>query len=268
MSLDFLDAAELRIDVERDRFGRPKIQPPGGGKPTAYTRCTTFIKCVEDTTTLEKWGRRMVLVGAASDPSLIERAAGTSDRGELDALAETALVAAKAHEKRDKGTHLHLLSEMVDRGQPLPDDTSTHDRADMLAYWRATHPLHVTHIETLTVLDDWKVAGTPDRLIEYGGRTYIADLKTGRVDFGALKMAMQLAIYSRSVLYDHQTQTRTPLPDVDQDRAVIIHLPAGSGSCSLLWLDIAAGWEAVKVARQVRQVRNVRNVLSPFEVAS
>jgi len=262
--------AERLVPIERDRYGRPKVVPPGGTKPVAYSRCTTFIKCIEDTSTLEKWGKRMVLMGAMLDPSITERAAWESDRETLDGLAEEALVAAKAHEKRDKGTHLHALSEIVDRVTSLPGGISDKDRADMRAYRSATGDLDVTHIEQFTVLDEFKVAGTPDRLVQVGGRTYIADLKTGRVDYGALTIAMQLAVYSRSVFYDHLTLTREPLPDVDQDRAVVIHLPSGSGRCELHWVDIAQGWEKVGLAREVRQARNLkqRHLFEPFGVAS
>lgn len=267
---EFPPRAERGGPIERDYRGNPKVVPPGGTKTVAYTRCTTFIKCLSDTTTLEKWGKRMVLMGAMLDPSITERAAWESDRGVLDGLAEEALVAAKAHEKRDKGTHLHLLSELVDRGEPLPDGTSDRDALDMAAYQGSTLDLEMTHIERFTVLDEFKVAGTPDRLVRVGGRTYIADLKTGRVDYGALTISMQLAVYSRSVFYDHLTQTREPLPDVDQNRAVVIHLPSGSARCELHWVDIAAGWDKVGLARLVRQARNLKqkHLFAPFEVAS
>lgn len=274
---DLLSRPERRAPIERDHMGRPLIVPPDKDRPVAYTRCTTFIKCLDDTSLLERWGKRMVLVGAALDPSIPSRAAWEFDRDALDGLAEQALEAAKAHEKRDKGTRLHLLSEHVDRGEPLPDSvtigkrvhvTTDQDRADMDAYRAATEPLRVTHIECFTTLDDLRVAGTPDRLVEVNGRTYIADLKTGRVDLGALAIAMQLAVYSRSVFYDHVTREREPLPDVDQDRAIVMHLPSGSGRCELHWVDIATGWEHVLLAREVRKARNLKqqHVFQPFGV--
>src|SRR5690606_3682330 len=71
------------------------------------------------------------------------------------------------------------------------------------------------------------------------------------------------SVYSRSVLYDPATRERTPL-EVDQDRAIVSHLPAGQGRCELHWVDIAAGWEAVQVATQVRQWRKRRGLLTPL----
>jgi hypothetical protein len=90
--------------------------------------------------------------------------------------------------------------------------------------------LEILGVERFTVLDDLKIGGTHDRTVRYQGRQYISDLMTGSIEYGALKIAMQLAVYSRSVLYDHRTFERTPL-DVDQERALVIHLPAGPGRC-------------------------------------
>lgn len=272
--LDFLDApSEVPVEVPRDRYGRPLVVPPGEVKAVPYTRVTTFIDVLEDKTTLTNWAKRMVLIGACADPSIIEEASRTGDKRDHNRLADRALEAAKANDSRNKGTHLHALSECVDRGEELPRfvtgengpvEVTEQDRADMDAYRLATEPLDVQYIETLTVHDGLRVAGTPDRIVKVGGRSVIADLKTGSVEYGALKMAMQLSIYARSVFYDHATQSRSPLPEVDLDRAIIVHLPAGSGTCSLLWLDIAAGWQAVDVARRVREARAWKNVLAPF----
>jgi hypothetical protein len=136
-------------------------------------------------------------------------------------------------------------------------------RADLDAYAAATAKLEIVGIERFSVLDELKIGGTHDRTVRYQGRDYIADIKTGSVEYGALKIAMQLAVYSRSVLYDPATRERTPL-EVDQDRAIVIHLPAGQGRCDLHWVDIAAGWEAVQVATQVRQWRKRRGLLTPL----
>jgi hypothetical protein len=41
--------------------------------------------------------------------------------------------------------------------------------------------------------------------VEYGGKRYIADLKTGSIEWGTLKIAAQLAVYARSHTYDVAT---------------------------------------------------------------
>lgn len=242
-----------------------------------YTRCTTFVDCIEDKSALAAWGKRMVLLGAAHDPGLIAQARGLdpqnpADKRTLNRLAERAAAVAGSHTKRDHGTHLHALSEYIDRGEPLPAPT-TQDVADMAAYKAATVHLDVVHVERLVVVDALTVAGTPDRISYYEGPGphgtpmaghLITDLKTGSVDHGGLRMAMQLAVYSRGKFYDHTTGTRSPLPDVNQDWGLIIHLPAGTGQCTVYWIDLTIGWQAATVARQVRHLRTTRKILTAF----
>ena len=124
--------------------------------------------------------------------------------------------------------------------------------------------MRMLHVEQFTVLDELKIGGTPDRVVEYDGQRYIADVKTGSIEYGAGAIAMQLAVYAHSRLYNLRTGERTPL-DVHQDRAVVIHLPAGTGTCTLHWVDITAGWEAVQHATWVRAWRARRNLIAPTD---
>lgn len=250
-------------DIQRDRFGRPLVVPPEGGRPVAYTRCTTYVDALEDKYNLQRWQQRMVALGMADRPDLVLAAgAHRDDRDELNRIVDQAMDAAQAHAAAGVGTSLHKLTEQLDRGQ-IPGPVPEAYRADLDAYAAATAKLEIVGIERFSVLDELKIGGTHDRTVRYQGRDYIADIKTGSVEFGALKIAMQLAVYSRSVLYDPATRERTPL-EVDQDRAIVIHLPAGQGRCELHWVDIAAGWEAVQVATQVRQWRKRRGLLTPL----
>ena len=250
-------------DVQRDRFGRPLVVPPEGGRPMAYTRCTTYVGVLEDTYNLSRWQQRMVALGMADRPDLVLAAgAHRDDKVELNRIVDQALDAAQARAAAGVGTSLHKLTEQLDRGQ-IPGPVPEAYRADLDAYAAATANLEMVGIERFTVLDELKIGGTHDRTVRYQGRTYIADIKTGSIEYGALKIAMQLAVYSRSVLYDPATRERTPL-EVDQDRAIVIHLPAGRGRCELHWVDIAAGWEAVQVATQVRQWRRRRDLFTPL----
>lgn len=241
-------------EVSRDRWQRPLITPPGGGKAIAYTRCTTFVGCLEDTYSLSRWQQRMVATGLSMRPDLqLAVSAHKDDKGKLDKICEDATEAAAAHGKATIGTALHALTERIDRGLDvgvIPDAY----KADLAAYEQATKDLVATHIEQLTVDDALQVAGTPDRVVKFQGKRYIADVKTGTLDYGAGKIAMQLAVYARSQTYDHVTNTRSD-HGADLKRAIIIHLPAGEGICRLVWVDIEAGWHAVALARKVREWR-------------
>jgi hypothetical protein len=256
-------------EVPRDHFGRPLILPPGGGKPVAYTRATTFVGCLEDTNNLTRWAKRMVALGLASRDDLALRVASLgpqpddeeqarSWKKDMDRVCEAATEAAKASAAATIGTALHALTERHDRGL-TPGSIPAAYAGHLDAYAVATQRFSMRHIEAFCVQDQLKIGGTPDRVMEVDGRLVIGDVKTGDVTYGAGKIAMQLAVYAHSELYDVTTGTRTPLGDVDTDRGLIIALDAKTGLCRLLWVDIAAGWESVQLAGQVRQWRNRRS---------
>jgi hypothetical protein len=251
--VEFLGVGE----IPRDRWGRPLIIPPGGGKPKPYTRATTFVGALEDTYNLGLWQQRMVALGLAQrDDLLLAVAALTAEnKDDLNKLCEAAREAAAASAGATIGTALHKMCERLDRGEKFVIPTAA--KADIEAYKQATAGVRWTHIEELLVHDGLEVAGTPDRIGLDPTRAplpQVYDIKTGSIDYGLAKIAMQLAMYARSQAYDVDLGTREPL-EVDLSTAVIIHLPAGSGRCDLVPVDIAAGWEGVQLAREVRAWR-------------
>ncbi|MER8116259.1 hypothetical protein [Streptomyces sp. NPDC094031] len=292
------------VDVPRDGWDRPLVVPKQGGRPVALTRTTTFIDCIEDKSALSGWKSRMTLVGAAMRPDLLNMVSqldpqDPADKRKLDRLAEQAQDISGANAKREKGTHLHTLSEYVDRGQSLPAGTSAADQLDMSAYMGATVPFTVKAVERFVVVPKLGTGGTFDRLLEYAGPGpygehveghYIGDLKTGSVQYGALKMATQLAVYSRGEFYDHTlfpvdpadrkafvawkkrevpaeeaAAAYSPLPGhVSKKWGIIINLPAGSGECTLHWVDLEIGWAAARLARQIRTTRSTKGAMLPW----
>ena len=118
-------------------------------------------------------------------------------------------------------------------------------------------------VELMVVLDEWKVAGTLDRIVRCPGfaRPLIADLKTGRsLEYSWHSIAVQLAIYAHAdALYaqggadDGSEDERYEMAPVDQRWALIFWLPAGSGTCKVYGVDIEAGWEAFKLAMATRE---------------
>ncbi|MFI6205894.1 hypothetical protein ACIBAI_05765 [Streptomyces sp. NPDC051041] len=300
--MKFIDLTP-ELTVPRDGRDRPLVVPKHGGKPVALTRTTTFIDCIEDKSAISDWKARMTLVGAARRPSILDVARqldpdDPDDKRRLNALAEQAQDISGANAKREKGTHLHTLSEYVDRGEPLPAGTSAKDVLDMAAYMAATVDFEVRAVEKFVVVPELRTGGTFDRLLEYAGPgpngehvegLFIGDLKTGSVQYGALKMAMQLAVYSRGELYDHTrfpvdpadrkafadwkkrevpaaeaAQAYTPLPAVSQKWGIIINLPAGSGECTLHWVDLEIGWAAARLAMEVRATRSLKGAMLPW----
>lgn len=254
--------------LERDRYGRPLILGPDG-KRTPYTRCTTYVSALEDTYNLEKWKMRQVAVGMSLRPDLVMKvAAGKHDKATVGEAAESALETAGSSAAADIGTALHKFTESDDRGTLDMDTVPALYRPDIAAYRQVmtAGKLTVTQIERFGVNDELRVGGTWDREVTLNRKGYIFDVKTGHdpLKYGALKIAMQLAVYAHSRAYDVDTGERSDL-DVDLERGIVCHLQAGKGKATLHWVDIAAGWEAVQVARQVREWRSRRGLAEAFE---
>lgn len=257
-----------------------------------YTRCTSFVGVLDDRSNLEKWKLRIVLTGLGVDHDLLMAldAADPDDREELDAIAEEAFMIGEGHAKAQKGTNLHYLSEFVDKNEPLPEQlynedaekwepVTLQDRADMAAWKRTLDELGVMILdsERFVVNDEYQIGGTYDRLVDFTEsdpcelckipRPKILDLKTGRVDYGAGKIAQQLAVYAHSDDYDPETGTRTK-QDVCQHVGIVIHLPQGTGEATVLLADLVQGWEAVGLSAKVREFRRTeKNLLTPLETS-
>jgi hypothetical protein len=120
--------------IARDRYGRPLIVPPEGGKPVAYQRVSKLAKYLGDTYALDQWRSRQVITGLVRRPDLITLAASVGDdKQRLNGIARDEMAAAESDRAANIGTALHALTEQVDDGADiatLPPDT----QPDMEAY--------------------------------------------------------------------------------------------------------------------------------------
>lgn len=258
-------------EIPRDRWGRPMVMPPKGTKRVAYRRATTFVGCLDDMNGLLKWSNRQVAIGMGQRKDLVLAAAAAdpADKKKLGEIADKAAEHAKGlvGDAAETGTALHSLTERVDRGEKLGVIPGEY-KADIEAYRRATEHIEFIGIETFRVHDEWKVAGTADRIGILHGRPMIMDIKTGSVDYPH-KMAMQLAMYAHSVPYDIATDKRgVDEQPIHPGYGVIIHLPAGKGICELYEIDIAVGWGACLIAKQVWDWRGRKDITRLIDPAA
>jgi hypothetical protein len=251
------------VDPKRDWVKRPLVYPvgsdPAKDKTKAYTRVTTFVGALEDNFNLTKWQLRQAMIGLADRPDLLlSVSAHRDDKDELNAIAEKAIEASKAGASAVSGTAYHLLTEKIDRGEPLPFLPES-ARLDLEAFRIRTAGLTVCEIERFLVNDELQAAGTTDRIYDVPGfGRVIGDTKTGKsVELGILKIAMQLATYSRSKAYCVDSGQRFDI-DVSQDWGLIVHLPAGTGACHLWWVNLQIGWAGVQLAKAVREFRKIK----------
>lgn len=284
-------------ELPRDQWGRPLITPPEGGEAVAYQRVTTFVGPLEDTYQLNQWSTRMALVGLMKRADLQLAVLAIPDPNEkyakrkLNNIARDARDAAGAGRKALTGTAMHTFSERHDKGEDVMSQVPEAYRADLTAYAEVMRYFEVLDLEGFVVVDHLRTGGSYDRILrvtEEGlrqyeedtghpmtypdgtrvqpGDTFIGDVKTGRLDFGFNKIAMQLGVYSRGKKYDHTTGTRTDLPgNPRQDWGIVIHLPAGEGRAELVWANIAAGYDAAeRLAHEVHKWRKRDDLATTF----
>jgi hypothetical protein len=268
-------AGGVQPDPKRDRWGRyllPDPGEPGATSTLPWTRATTFAKSISDTFGLTKWQLRMALKGLTMRPDLYARASAATvdDKQVLDQVAEAAKEAAASSSGANLGSALHQFTERLDRGEqvqvPPPWD------ADIAAYQRALTEHHIdvdaALIERIIVVRQHHVAGTLDRI--YSSPTWrlprIGDLKTGKdLTYSWMEIAVQLALYANAdAMWNGLTDQYEPMPQVDREVGVVIHLPVGKATATVYEVDLAAGWEIAQTCAQVRELRTRRDLAQPM----
>ena len=242
--------------------GRYQIVPEGSkdGKAKPLTRVTNYARELEDTFSLVQWQKRMVLLGAAGRSDITVAAlANSDDNKKLNELAESAMDAAKANAARETGSALHRLCERVDQGEVmnLPEPWASDIAAYRACLGAEGVEIVPDYIEGVVVHPALGLAGRFDRIVRYGQGLAVLDLKTGSdLSYSWGSIAMQLAIYaSARTIYDPATRTHSPMPIVAQDYGLVAHLPAGSGTCTLYAVDLAAGRAGLEIIKAVKDYR-------------
>lgn len=287
--LDQLGSNAGGDDLRRDQWGRLLVVPPGGGDPVGYTRVTTVAKTLDDGGGLAPWKAAMTACGLMMRPGLRAQwealisahngrpwYAGEQAKAACKRLVEESAEAGGASDRRDQGLSVHAILAMLDRDASMPPFLTPDTERDIEAYVNAlaAHGVIVMpeFVEITGVLDHFQVGGTFDRIVRVEGfpLPMIADLKTGEdLTYSGGSFSVQLGGYSRFDSIYEQGRTpaddvRKPMPKVDQERGLIIHLPAGSGRCELHVVDLEAGWAGFQLSMQVRGWRKRKNLLTPI----
>jgi hypothetical protein len=251
-----------------------------------FTRATTVAKTLDAEGGLADWRSTMAITGLmvrrglrAQWEALIAETAGDpwynspASKAQAKALVKECQEAGGSSDRAKIGNALHAITAAVDAGKDiahLSDETATDVAAYVAGLSSAGVVIDQRYIEQMVVLDDWQVSGTFDRLAVVGGVPMIADLKTGdNLEYSWLQIAVQLAIYAHAdciyrqgVAPNGSKDQRLPMPQVDQARALVMHLPAGQGRLDLYLVDIARGWEAFQHSMWTRGWRNTAKAIA------
>jgi hypothetical protein len=284
---------EVPETIPRDRWDRPLIVPPGGGKPIAYTRASTLGKAIEDTYHLNRWMLRCVAYGLSRRPDLVALAASIAtnegdDRAPLDEICNKAHEAAKGDKGANVGTALHKLSERRDAGEDLA--YLTPELAEAIdAYGQQMKIFEVLAAETFVVCDPLQAAGSFDRVVRLlvdlefhhaklgrtvipAGTVLVLDLKTGKLDsakYWGPTYGVQQTVYACGSPYQHP-RGRLDWEEVlgagvrpSTDWALILHVPSDSPKdAGLVMVDLSIGAVLAELAVEVRQGRKAKGLLS------
>lgn len=277
------------VDPQLGDFRRFK-----NGNPQGLTRATTFNKAAQNTTSLNAWGKRNVVMGASLRPDVLRRAHGLkheTDKNELDQIVRELETAAGAKISADEGTYLHEFTEKIDAGLLTPDDAPKAYRADLERYVEALahHGLEPVPglIERTTMISEFGgVVGTFDRIFFHrpSGTYVVGDLKTGKtMEYALEETETQIWTYAHGVnqngVYDWNTDTwrpvahdagvpnsMPPLVKVREDVGVIVHMPVQGplrGDVYVLKADLVAGAEHAKLCHTIRS--RAKRKVTPFE---
>ena len=263
-------------EPKHDRFGRYLLPHPDTGKEQAWTRVSTVARTLADEYNLNLWKQRMTARGMAIRPDLIAGAAAAdpdADKDTLNSIVEQAMGAAESKRGANFGTALHSFTHRLDRGEPraslrapAPLDRDLQVYAELLN----AAGLTVEQMERVVVLPEHGVAGRFDRIVRQphgNAKAFpwsILDLKSGKdLSYSWLEIAIQQALYAHApLMWDPGAGSYERKPDVDQDRALVLHLPVGKAGPQLYAVNIREGWRLAQVAMSVRAARTAAKSLA------
>lgn len=254
--------------TEFDQYDRYML-PDENGEYSGWTRATTFAATLAQQYGLRIWEQRQVVWGLAVRPDLLALAntiSGPEDKKALGEIVDQAHAAAGTKAKANLGDAVHKATEAYDRGQPVPvmhtEDVAAYAR-EMQAYGYQVLP---DYIERIVIIPQYHVAGRFDRLVMCpDGKIRVLDVKSGNLDYASVEFSVQLSLYGNAkALWDPVTKAYVPMPEVATDYAIIAHIPAGSGKCEMMQVNIDIGWALTRLCAEVRDAHQLKYLITPM----
>lgn len=269
------EGRQFRPTYVRGKYSLPSPTPGTGKLKDTFTRVTTGAHALDETTGLDKWKMRNVVLGIHQQPELLDRIDLFAEPYEvtrtLNDVAAKASDAAGASEAAERGTAIHAWTEAVERDGMDVADVPTEFKPFVTSYLEALERAGIESVPELIERIVWHKGtgwvGTFDRVYRLAdGTRVIGDVKTSKdLRYGYLGFAMQLAVYADAdAMLKADGSGWEPMPAVGNVYGVIAHLPSNRpGHCELVTLDLAAGRYAIELAERVREVRAKAGTVIP-----
>lgn len=254
-------------DFKRDQWERPLILQPDGTR-TPYARASTLAKVTDDTRNLAARDQRLVAVGLAARPDLLDRVHGVislhddpiaDGKTDLNRVCKEARAAAAGSAAASTGTAFHAMCQAAAMGRQV---SAGRWQAHLDAYLAELdrRRLRVIDTEVHVVNDDLRAAGTFDVLLQHvdSGAVAVGDIKSGRWDaLYPAGVTTQVGIYATGHRYDVEAEQRSPIhPHLDATTGWLVHVQlTRAPSCQIHRLDLTVGVARARLAVAVREDR-------------
>lgn len=267
----------------RDRYGRPKVILPAGGKTAYYARASSFGEILDDKRALGDWMAALAAAGAARFPGIAQDLReldleDLDDRKKAKAISKELQSLMGRDAKAQRGTELHEATEAVDDGKKhsVKGELArvVDNYQELMDKVKAEHDYQVAASELFGVNDDLLVAGTLDRLAWVDGKLCVVDIKSsGSLAYSMAKFSLQFGSYAGMVRYNHVDAQlgrdlrglgvgRLPLLDgheVDREVAWIIWIPQDGSRAEFGKIHIDRTNHGARLVREVKDWRNFWN---------
>lgn len=257
-------------DVPRDQWGRYKLPGPDGPE-TSYTRATTLAATMAEQYGLSIWKQRQVVWGLSRRPDLMTMAqtiSGPEDKKALGAIVDEAHIAAGTQAKANRGTAIHSACHAAERGafDQVPEELRPHVAGYFAELKRQGLSVIPEYVERTVVVRGYQTAGTFDNLLRCpDGKIRVGDKKTGRMDYSDIEFAIQMSLYANAdAIYNYDTGQFEPMPEVEKDYAILMHIDPETGHCEAQRINIAWGWMWARTAFEVMAIRKTKAVITPM----
>lgn len=261
------EGRRFRPTYVRGKYSLPSPTPGSGKVADTFTRVTTGAHALDETTGLDKWKMRNVVLGLHQQPELLDDIDLYDEPREvtktLSRVADKASQAAGASEAAERGTAIHAWTEAVERDGMDVADVPAEFKPFVTSYLEALERAGIESVPELIERIVWHKGtgwvGTFDRIYRLAdGTRVIGDVKTSKnLRYGYLGFAMQLAVYAGAdAMLKADGSGWEPMPAVGDVYGVIAHLPSNRPRhCELVTLDLEAGRQAIELAERVREYR-------------